>query len=108
MWSHLAPASPAVVPSNNVLVVLVLLSQVVKQDAIGHRLRKHQKQSKTYSLHSSTLIMYIRSTHTDCIACMMVLIKTLMYLSLQTGGYQGKVFRVLDKPAERRCLKTRT
>lgn len=31
----------------------------------------------------------------------MVLIKTQVYLSLQKGGYQAKVFWVLDKPAVR-------
>lgn len=36
--AYLAPASATVVPANNVLVVLILLSQIVEQDTLSHRL----------------------------------------------------------------------
>ncbi len=64
-----------------------------------HTQREH---FKNYTFCSYNLIIFM---HTACSANnemkRMVLIKTQVYLSLQKGGYQGKVFWVLDKPAVR-------
>lgn len=44
--SYLALAPPPVIPSHEVLVILILLGQVVIQDAVRHRLQRHGESGR--------------------------------------------------------------
>lgn len=48
-WKYLASSSASVVPSHNVLVVLILFGQVVKEHTLCHRL-KHETNVISYAL----------------------------------------------------------